>query len=104
MSQYWIVGANLDGENAQLVIAEASPEEAARAAVEKFGFLRLDLIELVGSELRNDLQKRKEYAWSSELRSGGGVKDCGEVPEPVRLRTTKSLAKDNAGTKCLYST
>jgi hypothetical protein len=60
MSQsYLIVGQDLWGEAAELIVAEASPIEAARAAVERFGWLRLDWIELLDSELRNDLPGEK---------------------------------------------
>jgi hypothetical protein len=55
MSTYWIVARDLWDRTADLIVAEASPDEAARAAVERFGFLRLDWIELVESSLDNSL-------------------------------------------------
>jgi hypothetical protein len=56
MSTYWIVGQDLWGKAADLVVTEADPMEAARTAIEKFGFLKLDLIQVIAaSELRNDL-------------------------------------------------
>jgi hypothetical protein len=49
MSTYWVTGADIFSRATELMSAEANPVAAGRAAVERFGFLRLDWIELVAA-------------------------------------------------------
>jgi hypothetical protein len=55
MSQYWITGRDIWNRDAELIVAEPGPIEAERAALERFGFLKLDRCELLRSEMCNDL-------------------------------------------------